>query len=267
MTLTLYQYFGSGQLQVAGFMSGKGTNLVKIIEHEEKLKRERGKSPYHVAVIFSDNHQSKASEIGARFGVPVFVYDLEGFCARKGVSVKDMNAREKFETECVKVLSQFGVSVAAYAGYMRKATPVFVNSFMGINVHPADLTIKREDGKPKYRGDHAVLDAINAGETEIRSTTHLVAEKVDCGGILMVSAPVHVVQPIRENLVEKEADKYQDALKQVGDWVIFPKTLEYMADGRFSHSCGRLYFDNQPIPNGIRCNNFKLNLNTSKLTL
>jgi folate-dependent phosphoribosylglycinamide formyltransferase PurN len=244
-------------MNVAGFMSGKGTNLIKIIEYEQRLRQERGKSPYHVAVIFSDNHQSKANEIGAKFGVPVFTYDLESFCAAGGFNIKDMDARAEYEWQCVKVLDRFDCTVAAYAGYMRKATPALVNSFLGINVHPADLTIKGENGKPKYRGDHAVLDAMQAGEKEIRSTTHIVEEKVDCGSVLMVSAPVNVecnLAELSDAGKKVTAARYQDDLKGVGDWVIFPKTLEYIADGRFAadDEMHNLYFDGNPIPNGVR---------------
>jgi folate-dependent phosphoribosylglycinamide formyltransferase PurN len=243
-----------GSMKVAGLMSGKGTNLIKIIEHEQELKQERGKSPYHVAVIFSDTPRSKAVEIGSRFAIPTVVYDLEAFCAKKGVPIKDMQARTEYERECMKALGQFECPVAAYAGYMRKATEIFVNSFVGVNVHPADLTIKGENGKPKFRGDHAVLDAIQAGEKEIRSTTHLVSHDVDCGGILMVSAPVQIKYPLPERVKATLAGAYQDVLKEKGDWVIFPKTLEYMATGKIEIEIGStdLYFDKKPIPNGIR---------------
>jgi len=254
MTLVrLYHAAELGQLRIAGFMSGSGTNLRKILEHEEKLKAERKKSPFHVAVIFSDNPKSRAVEIGSDFSVPVFTYDLEGFCRKKEKPIKDMPTREEYEKECMKVLNEFHCTVAAYAGYMRKATPVFVNSFLGVNVHPADLTIKREDGKPKYRGDHVVEDAIKEGEKEIRSTTHIVSEKVDCGKILMVSSPVQIEYPILDKNCKNLAQLYQDKLKEVGDWIIFTRTLEYIADGRFArNSNGELYFDGTPIPNGVR---------------
>jgi folate-dependent phosphoribosylglycinamide formyltransferase PurN len=250
----LYDAKELGPMNVAGFMSGSGTNLVKLIEYEQRLKQERGESPYHVAVIFSDNPDSNAVKIGSRFAIPTFTYSLESFCAKNGVSIKDMGARAEYEKRTRRVINQFGCGVVAYAGYMRKATEVFVNSFLGVNVHPADLTIEGENGKPKYRGDHAVRDAIMAGEKEIRSTTHLVSNEVDCGGILMVSAPVKINYPIVESeLVNPLADLYQTKLKEKGDWVIFPKTLEYIADGRFAwDGKHNLFFHGGPIPNGIR---------------
>jgi folate-dependent phosphoribosylglycinamide formyltransferase PurN len=246
-----------GIMNVAGFMSGKGSNLVKIIEHEQKLEKERGKAPYHVAVIFTDNPKSSAAEIGSRFAIPTIVYDLESFCAKKRAPIKDMNARAEYELEVMKTLREFECDVAAYAGYMRRATDIFVGSFVGVNVHPADLTIKGNDGKPKYRGDNAVRDAIRAGENKIRSTTHLVSNEVDCGGILMVSPAVNVecnLVKLSEAGIKGIASRYQDVLKEKGDWVIFPRTLEYIADKRFEREIGSpdLYFDKKLIPNGIR---------------
>jgi len=254
MELTkLHDPAGSGQLRVAGFMSGSGTNLVKIIEHEQALAKERKESPFHVSVIFSDNGKSKASEIGAAFGMPVFIYDMNGFFEKRGKPIKDMQTRAEYEQECMKVLTEFDCSAVAYAGYMRKATNVFVNSFLGINVHPADLTILAENGRPKYRGDAVVRGAIRAGEKEIRSTTHIVAEKVDCGPVLMVSAPLRIIYPLSEDIIDRMAAHYQNVLKEKGDWVIFPKTLEYVADGRFARDAhNKIYFDGKQVPQGIK---------------
>ena len=63
-----------------------------------------------------------------------------------------------------------------------------------INVHPADLTVTL-NGERRYIGVHTCRDAILAGEKEIRSTTHVVREKVDNGEILVVSKPVPIILP------------------------------------------------------------------------
>lgn len=253
MVLTqLYDPSKNGQLRIAGFMSGKGSNLIKILDHEKKLKEERGTSPFHVAVIFSDNYKSNASAIGDAYGIRVFLNGMDNFFEKRGKSIKDKLTRVMYEMECMEVLSKFECPVAAYAGYMRRATPVFVNAFLGVNVHPADLTLKNSDGNPKYRGDHAVKDAILAGERFLSSTTHIVDKRVDCGNILMVSKPLDINYPLPKN-IEEFSGNVQDALKEVGDWIIFPKTLEYIADGRYTRDeDGKLYFDEKEIPNGLR---------------
>ena len=48
------------------------------------------------------------------------------------------------------------------------------------------------------------------------------------------------------------SDAHQNRLKEAGDWIIFPRTLEHLADGRYSQDeQGNLYFDGQPIPHGL----------------
>ena len=46
-------------MRIACFMSGSGTNVRKIIEHQNKLERESGRTPYEVALIFTDNPDIK----------------------------------------------------------------------------------------------------------------------------------------------------------------------------------------------------------------
>lgn len=257
MELTKLHNPKDGQMRIVGLMSGSGSNLRKIIEYEKKLKIERGQSPFHMAVIFSDTFDSNATKIGKDYDLPVVVRDIEGFYSAREKPKKDMNIRAEFDKEIVNALSPYGVTVAAYGGYMSIATEPLINGFLGVNVHPADLSII-EGNKRKYTRDHAVRDAILAGEKSIRSTTHIIEEEVDYGRILMVSPPLKVGLGDNFNfedggLVNKIADKNQDQLKEIGDWVIFPKTLLFISEGRYSiDNKENLYFDEKPIPNGWR---------------
>ena len=54
-----------------------------------------------------------------------------------------------------------------------------------------------------------------------------------------------------------EAESYnQERLKENGDWIIFPKTIEYIARGRFGQDeSGLLYYNGEPIPKGLRLEN------------
>ena len=275
-----------GVLRVVGLMSGKGSNLQKILEWGEILRKKRGKAVYQVVAIFSDTFDSKASEIGKEFDIPVIIRDLKGFYAQRGKHRGDLKLREEFDRETIKALSPFEAKVAIYAGYMSIATQPLVDAYLGVNVHPADLSIEVE-GKRKYVGSHAVRDAIVAGETSLCSTTHMVESVVDGGRILMISPPLPVV--MEELFAPKDTDKdtdidtttdpatatglspepapeaaartvvaaiaqeYQERLKRAGDWIIFPRTLQYIAEGRYAQDEeGKLFFDGQPIPHGFR---------------
>ncbi len=235
----------SGRMRVAGFISGSGSNLVKIIEHEKKIESEERRSPYKVVLIFSENQESNAGKIGEKFEIPVIVKDISEFYNEKKRPREDLDVRREFDAETVNALEPYRIDAIAYAGYMSIATNPLIESFLGVNVHPADLSVMDRD-KRKYTGAHAVRDAILAGETEIRATTHLIELEIDYGRIFMISKPV-IVDP---NL---SPDENQSRLKEDGDWIIFPKTLEYLSDGKYSQDeYGNLYFDDKPIPFGLR---------------
>ncbi|MFA5995331.1 MAG: formyltransferase family protein [Patescibacteria group bacterium] len=232
-----------GVMNVAGFMSGSGTNLRKIIEHEKNTQPN-----YHVTVIFSDCPDSNAEKIGKDYNIPVIIHDKKVYYAKRNKPLRDLAVRAEFDSETVQVLKPYNISCVAYAGYMSIVTKPLIKAFIGVNVHPADLSIM-EHGKRKYTGAHVVRDAILAGATEIRATTHLVEEIVDDGRILMISAPV-IIPP---GTTTDQAESYQNKLKETGDWIIFPKTLEYISEGRFSQDeTGKLYFDEKIIFDGVR---------------
>jgi len=240
----------SGRMRVAGLMSGSGSNLRKIIEHGRR-------APYEVVVIFSDNPASNAEKIGNDYSIPVVVRDISSFYNERGKPRKDLSIRAEFDEGTVDALKPFNVNVVAYAGYMSIATNQLINAFLGINVHPADLSIM-SGSKRKYTGDHAVRDAILAGEKQLRASTHIIESQVDYGRILMISAPLVVNLPKGVDFNNKDqvnliSDDHQNRLKEIGDGVIFPRTLEHLADGRYSQDeQGSLYFDNKPIPQGMR---------------
>jgi len=247
-----------GVLKIVGLMSGTGSNLRKIIEWAELLKRERGQAVYQVVAIFSDSSDSMASQIGKEFDLPVIIRDVRGFYAHRAKPRSDLKLREEFDQETVKALSPFKAKVAAYAGYMSIATWPLIEAYLGVNVHPADLSIENIDGRRKFIGSQAVRDAILAGEPYLRSTTHLVEPVVDAGRILMISPPLPVIlqepfDPKNQNQVRTIANNHQERLKKAADWIIFPKTLQYIAEGRYAQDeKGHLFFDGKPIPQGLR---------------
>jgi folate-dependent phosphoribosylglycinamide formyltransferase PurN len=246
-----------GTMQVAGLMSGSGSNLQKIIDMELQLQ-EKNIHPYHVAVIFTDNAESNAVKIGRDYNIPVIVRDIKSFYKHHGKPLKDLELRAKFDEETVKALKPHNIVVAAYAGYMSIATKPLINAFLGINVHPADLSIKNSDGARKYTGDHAVRDAILAGEKYIRSSTHIIEDKVDYGQILIMSAPLAVILPhnfdaSRPEIVKEVEQFNQNRLKERGDWIIFPKTLIEIANGNFSRdSSGIIFHNDKALFNGLK---------------
>ncbi|MGQ9648057.1 MAG: phosphoribosylglycinamide formyltransferase [Thermodesulfobacteriota bacterium] len=237
-----------GKMRVVGLASGSGKSLLTVIEQQKELDASKG-SPYEVVAIFTDNPKSKAREIGEQFDIPVILHDIRAFYAERGAKITDMTVRQTFDLETVKALAPYNAHVALYAGYVWAATAPLVNAFLGINVHPADLSIEN-DGKRAYAGAHGVRDALLAGEKMLASTAHLVTTEIDGGPILMISKPIAVDWGKRSleelekeclNLLNREARR------------LFPKVVKAVAEGDFEiDEDGLLYYMGLPIPKGYR---------------
>ncbi|MFB0532378.1 MAG: formyl transferase, partial [Desulfatiglandales bacterium] len=78
--------------------------------------------------------------------------------------------------------------------------------------------------------------------------------------LLMVSSPLKVELPmplpdlLKDQLAfKKVVDEHQRRLKRIGDWEIFPLTVEMIAQGRFSlDENNNVYADGQPVSRGYR---------------
>jgi folate-dependent phosphoribosylglycinamide formyltransferase PurN len=243
-------------------MSGSGTNILRLIEREKLLKAKSGASPFEVVFIFTDRSDGSCygESIACDTGIPYASYDIRTFhrlrAIKRTVSTPEgFEARKEFDKVAATLVKAFEVDVVALGGYMS-----YLTLDRCINVHPADLSILDSNGKPKYAGDNAVVDAIAAGEKLLRSSTIWTDKGVDTGPILMVSDPVRVQlpEPLESLLPDREkllrvAEEHQNRLKEAGDWKIFPATIEMIAKGRFAideRDC--VYFDGEPVPRGHR---------------
>jgi len=221
------------KLIVAGFMSGEGSTLRRILEYERK-----NDCSYHVAVIFSDNSHSNATIIANDYQLPVIVKDIRDFYKKRNAPLSDRNVREDFDREVVAALEPYSIDCIAYAGYMSIVSSILVNTFIGINIHPADLTIT-ENGRPKYRGLHAVEKTMLAGENHTRSTIHLVTEEVDGGSILRQSDLMLIDRSL--------SAKANEALLKKVSPDMFAEVLNDIGRGRLAFKDNKVYFDGKEL--------------------
>ncbi len=249
-------------MRVAAFMSGSGTNIMRLLDHERSLAKEKGRSPFEVVFIFSDRSDGKCAgeKIALDHGIPYFSYDIRMFhrlrsLKRTALTAAGLEARREYDRIPRMLVQAFEVDVIALGGYMSYTTLPRC-----VNVHPADLSIILPDGSRKYVGDNAVHDAILAGEKHLRASTLWTDEGIDTGPLLMVSdpLPVELPEPL-ESLTPDPArlnaiiDEHQERLKAVGDWKIFPLTIEMIARGRFSlDEKNRVYVDGRQVREGYR---------------
>lgn len=255
-------------VRVCGFMSGSGTNLKHIIEHQHELQEEGLKKRlYEVVLIFTDNKDSLAEEISTEYGIPCICRDINDFYRSKGHGNKrDLFLRPEFDKATLETTREYRVDLIALAGYMSIVTEPLLNTYPGriFNVHPADLSIKTEDGRRRFTGLHAVRDAILSGEKELRASTHVVRQKVDYGEIILISKPIPIEissditldelkDPANAGYLSRLTSEHQDRLKAAGDWVIYPKTLELFSEGRIKLTGrGNVLLDGRRFENGIR---------------
>lgn len=250
------------RMRVAAFMSGSGTNIRRLLEREHELNAIEEGSPFETVFIFSDRSDGRCAGegIALSYGLPYFSYDIRVFHQRRGLkrsvlTEEGLAARREYDRVPGRLAEAFEVDVIALGGYMSYTTLKRC-----VNVHPADLSLRLPDGRRKYVGDDAVRDAIMGGETSLRASTLWTDEGVDTGPLLMVSdaLPVTLPEPVeilaaRPDRLRQVADRHQERLKEIGDWKIFPKTIEMIARGRFGlDEQNRVYVDGRPVPDGYR---------------
>jgi folate-dependent phosphoribosylglycinamide formyltransferase PurN len=255
-------------MRIACFISGSGTNARRIIERSLE-----DDSHYEVSLIFTDVRDErlrksgeklcKAKDIADEYSISYECEDIRDFYRERGVKRTNLDLRPEYDSIVVEKVAPHGVDLVALAGYMSIITRPLLEAYEGrmVNVHPADLSLMEGDDR-KYVGVHVVRDAILAGERALRACTHVVREKVDHGEILVVSDPVPVSLPKGVDLEELTQDKkllrdvvdeHQERLKERGDWVVFPLTIQMIAEGRFAlDGAGGVRVDGVPVPRGYR---------------
>ena len=111
--------------------------------------------------------------------IVIMVYNKKKAKARKRAENLNIpSCYSKDEDEIIALFNAYEVDMIVMAGWMRIISKKFCDEFAGriINLHPSLL--------PKYKGLHAVEQAMQAGEEETGCTVHFVNEYLDSGAII-----------------------------------------------------------------------------------
>ena len=130
--------------------SGEGTNFENIIRYPQ-FKHE-------IVLMIHNTKQCGAVARAAKFGIP------------------HCRIAHKDEDQMIKLFEAYRVDLIILAGYMRVLKKPSEFPCPIINVHPSLL--------PKYKGLHAVEQALESGDTETGCTVHHVNEELDGGAII-----------------------------------------------------------------------------------
>ena len=111
--------------------------------------------------------------------IVIMVYNKKKAKAKRRADRLDIpSCYSKDEDEIIALFNAYDVDMIVMAGWMRIVSKKFCDEFAGriINLHPSLL--------PKYKGLHAVEQAMQAGEEETGCTVHFVNEYLDSGAII-----------------------------------------------------------------------------------
>ena len=153
--------------------SGNGTNFENILRTCNKDE---------VVIMIHNKKKCGAIKRAEKFGVP--------HCY---VNAKD-------EEKMIELFRVWRVDLIVLAGYMRVIKDPDAFPAPIINVHPSLL--------PKYKGLHAVEQAIDSGDEETGCTVHYVNEELDGGEIILQGEvpilPEDTVESLTKAIQRKE---------------------------------------------------------------
>ena len=132
--------------------SGNGTNFQNIVTNQ---------LCHHHEVVLMIHNTKKCGAIAraAKWGIP------------------HCRVAHKDEDQMIKLFEAYRVDLIVLAGYMRVIKNPSAFPCPIINVHPSLL--------PKYKGLHAVEQAMKSGDDVTGCTVHYVNEELDGGEIIM----------------------------------------------------------------------------------
>ena len=136
-------------MRIGVMCSGNGTNFENIVRTCNKDE---------VVLMIHNKKDCGALKRAAKYGIP------------------HCYVSHKNEDEMSKLFKAYRVDLIVLAGYMRVIKNPSAFSAPIINVHPSLL--------PKYKGLHAVEQAMEAGEEKTGCTVHYVNEELDGGEII-----------------------------------------------------------------------------------
>ena len=155
--------------------SGNGTNFENIV---------RSCNEHEVMLMIHNKKKCGAAKRAAKFGI------------------NHCYVSHKNEDEMVKLFEAWNVDLIILAGYMRVLKNPSAFPCPIINVHPSLL--------PKYKGLHAVEQAMESGDKITGCTVHYVNEELDGGEIIkQAEVPIFETDTAEELTKRIQREEYR----------------------------------------------------------
>ena len=182
---------GVKKLNVAVFISGKGSNFRNLIKYSLKKN-----SKFKISLVISSKSNIRGLDYAKKFRI-------------KKKIVNYFNIK-KAEKDILKQLKKDKIDLICLAGFMKILSINFINKFSSkiINIHPSLL--------PKYKGLNTHQRAIDNKEKYSGCTVHYVNSKLDSGKIIL-QKKVKILKNDTSKILSKRVLKYEHLL--------YPKAL------------------------------------------
>ena len=178
--------------------SGNGTNFQNILTNPLC-------NTHEVVLMVHNTKQCGAKKRAAKFGIP------------------HIRVPHKEEDKMIKLFEAYRVDLIVLAGYMRVIKNPSAFPAPIINVHPSLL--------PKYKGLHAVEQAIDSGDDVTGCTVHYVNEELD-GGEIILQGEVSI-------LPDDDIVSLTKAIQRK-EYAILPLAIEYVKHQLQKQNSGHL---------------------------
>tara|TARA_B100000965_G_C19552216_1_gene740548 strand:+ start:21 stop:608 length:588 start_codon:yes stop_codon:yes gene_type:complete len=151
---------GKKKINVAVFISGRGTNLKSIIN----LSKNKN-SKYIVKLVICNNKYAEGLK-SAKINKIKFV-------------IVNYESKKKAEKNILLILKKKNIDLICLAGFMKILSKKFVDNYRNriLNIHPSLL--------PKYKGLNTHKKVILNKEKFTGCTVHIVNSKLDSGKIIL----------------------------------------------------------------------------------
>lgn len=204
-------------LRVAVLCSHRAPGLVQLLNTDPR----RGPDYELVACLTSTETFGEEVKVERR-GVPCLSHPVRAWCRRRGVGLRDLDARADYDAETARMLAPYRPDLVLLDGYLLLLTAPMLEAYPNriVNVHHSDLLLREASGGPRYPGLRAVRDAVLAGEPHTRATAHLVTDALDAGPVLLRSWPFPVPPVARWARAHDAADVLKSAVWAHQEWML-----------------------------------------------
>ena len=180
------KFIGKSKLNVAVFISGRGSNLKSLINFTKKKL-----SPIKIVLVVSNNKEAQGLNYAKINNI-------------KNIVVIYKN-KLKPEKKLLDALVKYKIRLICLAGFMKILSKKFILKFEGkiLNIHPSLL--------PNYKGLNAHRRVIKNKEKFTGCTVHLVNTRLDSGKIIL-QKKIKILRKDNENSLAKKILKLEHQL-------------------------------------------------------